>query len=581
MDFTKDARQEIEDWLRQVMRHMTLPEKDLGEVERELRSSLYERSEVVARERGAETVTKEYVRKACAEEQTPDEIAACYAKTYAMSLHRTGFWRKTAAYAIDLIIITLIFSMIFLPIIILSEIANLMPPASSPVYLLTFIAIPFFYFILLEGYFGTTIGKYVLGLRIVKTDGTMIGFKEAVLRNITTTPWFLVIVFDVLIMLLFFSRERQRAFDRVADTTVVSMWSYREVGELLTGSDGRDKPDWQWTYDKHGGRKAAGDLSRHVRAVTRLALMFVAITIAVAIVTAPFMLILIGYVSILMATDPGFTDSSAGTFSDNMVNMLEHNLAVGAGLGVLNCLILVAVAIFFLTIVDKKAVLPKAPAFQTASLSARWFIAGVAISMVLLLVQAAYFIGTGMAPVQANEPSTYSPITLGVSVALTVIIALADGIGVEMLLRKYLQSYLMDQYSTAFAVVATSIAFIGLYLLFSAPGLEPHGILNYMSLFMLSLVLGYLYVITGSIWVSIGFHAGYFATMLNFPLAGQVLPDASPLLIFSSAGDLMVLGVNLGSRTYLVITAASLAILAGLYLYRRMSLKPVKQGDTV
>jgi uncharacterized RDD family membrane protein YckC len=76
------------------------------------------------------------------------------------------------------------------------------------------------YNILLEGYFGRTIGKYIMRLKVLKTDGTKIGYREAILRNIPKYVGNFIFI-DALIMVLFFREEKQRAFDKVADTIVI------------------------------------------------------------------------------------------------------------------------------------------------------------------------------------------------------------------------------------------------------------------------------------------------------------------------------------------------------------------------
>ncbi len=66
----------------------------------------------------------------------------------------------------------------------------------------------------------STIGKYILGLKVLKESGTKIGYREAILRNIPKYVGNFIIV-DALIMLVFFNKDKQRAFDKVADTIVV------------------------------------------------------------------------------------------------------------------------------------------------------------------------------------------------------------------------------------------------------------------------------------------------------------------------------------------------------------------------
>lgn len=226
MEFTKDARQGIEDWLKQVMRHATLTVKDREEAIKELRSTIYERADVIARERGSVTVTLEDVKKAAAGEQAPEEIAACYSKTYAAGLKRAGFWRKAIAYSLDmgLVIGLLVIGMIVSAGLSPSYQASMASDGTPDiVWTLVSLALGLGYFTALEGCSGRTIGKYLLGLKVLKTEGTRIGFREAFLRNLTTTigfPFFMII--DALLMLFFFRQERQRAFDKIAGTMVVS-----------------------------------------------------------------------------------------------------------------------------------------------------------------------------------------------------------------------------------------------------------------------------------------------------------------------------------------------------------------------
>ncbi len=78
------------------------------------------------------------------------------------------------------------------------------------------------YFIVLEGQFGATPGKWLLGLRVLQEDGTKIGFVESIIRNIPKVVGNSVfLVIDVLLMLLLFSKEKQRGFDKIARTIVV------------------------------------------------------------------------------------------------------------------------------------------------------------------------------------------------------------------------------------------------------------------------------------------------------------------------------------------------------------------------
>jgi len=72
----------------------------------------------------------------------------------------------------------------------------------------------------LEATQGATLGKRVLGLRVVKTDGSPIGWSESIIRNLLRI---VDALFGYLVgaILIWTSPQRQRLGDRVANTVVV------------------------------------------------------------------------------------------------------------------------------------------------------------------------------------------------------------------------------------------------------------------------------------------------------------------------------------------------------------------------
>jgi uncharacterized RDD family membrane protein YckC len=72
---------------------------------------------------------------------------------------------------------------------------------------------------LLEGRFGYTPGKRLLGLRVLGEDQLPVGYKESVLRRLSF--YFNILPVDALF--IFFTAKKQRAFDIVARTIVVRL----------------------------------------------------------------------------------------------------------------------------------------------------------------------------------------------------------------------------------------------------------------------------------------------------------------------------------------------------------------------
>ncbi len=76
------------------------------------------------------------------------------------------------------------------------------------------------YFFVLEATQGATFGKKMLGLRVVKTDGSPIGWSESIIRNLLRIIDGLF-AYLVGAILIWTSPERQRLGDRLAKTVVI------------------------------------------------------------------------------------------------------------------------------------------------------------------------------------------------------------------------------------------------------------------------------------------------------------------------------------------------------------------------
>ncbi len=85
------------------------------------------------------------------------------------------------------------------------------------------VVIAFLYFVLLEGYFGQTVGKMIVKIKVLREDGSKISYTDAavrtILRIIDALPYFLPYLIGA--MLIWRSDTRQRLGDRAAHTVVV------------------------------------------------------------------------------------------------------------------------------------------------------------------------------------------------------------------------------------------------------------------------------------------------------------------------------------------------------------------------
>jgi uncharacterized RDD family membrane protein YckC len=140
-----------------------------------------------------------------------------------------GVWRRAVAVVLDLIIIGSLTGPIWLNSVFFAPststttsgtVTEVVQFAASPWTGLLLAAIPFIYFTLLEGFFGATAGKMLLGLRVVQLDGSPITWREAIVRNLLR-PVDEIVLYLVGAIAIWVSPRKQRLGDRAADTVVV------------------------------------------------------------------------------------------------------------------------------------------------------------------------------------------------------------------------------------------------------------------------------------------------------------------------------------------------------------------------
>ena len=86
---------------------------------------------------------------------------------------------------------------------------------------LTFLAVIVIYFVVLEGMYGATIGKRLVGLCVVGLDGHKPGIRRALIRNLLRAVDGLPALNILGVVLIATSPERKRFGDRVAGTRVL------------------------------------------------------------------------------------------------------------------------------------------------------------------------------------------------------------------------------------------------------------------------------------------------------------------------------------------------------------------------
>jgi len=204
-----------ENYIQQVLYNLQVSAAEKEQISAELRSHFQEAQEAG---QAVETVIQRL--------GSPAEVAANYMAQ--IPLEYAGFWLRLAAFWIDFAILFAAAIGAFALFVIFSNLASFGAEGwwrlAAPVWItlaifsiLGMIGVIILYFPILEGRFGRTVGKRLLGLRVLKENGLPVGYKEAFLRRLS----FYFEIWPIDALFIPFSQKKQRAFDMVARTVVV------------------------------------------------------------------------------------------------------------------------------------------------------------------------------------------------------------------------------------------------------------------------------------------------------------------------------------------------------------------------
>ena len=135
-----------------------------------------------------------------------------------MAREPASLWRRLGAALIDGIVLSMLGRLIGL--------FTGAPPLDTlaiAVYVLLDVWLWFSYYVVLEATMGITVGKRAVGIRVLKDDGSPIGWPGAIIRNLLRIVDLLPVIIPYLVGAILASRSerRQRLGDRVAGTIVV------------------------------------------------------------------------------------------------------------------------------------------------------------------------------------------------------------------------------------------------------------------------------------------------------------------------------------------------------------------------
>ncbi len=138
----------------------------------------------------------------------------------ASSLPLSSFQKRASAFLIDFaLIFSITLAITFLPQLLSPSTGNLASEISTLLFIT--IGLLWLYSTLLEGFNGQSLGKRILGLKVVRTDGKKMSYDHAAVRNFgKVLP---LLPFDLLFGWRIKNQAFLRYFDKFAGTTVIDL----------------------------------------------------------------------------------------------------------------------------------------------------------------------------------------------------------------------------------------------------------------------------------------------------------------------------------------------------------------------
>lgn len=244
MQMTTEARAWLDTTVKRILARHALGDPERAGITYELMSHLHAAGEARASAAGRTEVSREDLEGALFEAGGDDGLTAAFVQPLARPVERVLFARRLGAFAIDAFLLGIALAFVHGAITFLvapffgaapptapydDDLWGLMPwgfhDGGMPLAIQGLIAsasaaVVMSYYTWFEAHEGRSLGKRALELRVMRADGRPMTYREAFIRNLSklSPP---ILVLDTLVMLIFFSKDKQRVSDRIAGTIVV------------------------------------------------------------------------------------------------------------------------------------------------------------------------------------------------------------------------------------------------------------------------------------------------------------------------------------------------------------------------
>ncbi|KUO71998.1 MAG: hypothetical protein APF77_12385 [Clostridia bacterium BRH_c25] len=164
---------------------------------------------------------------------------------------------------------------------------------------------------------------------------------------------------------------------------------------------------------------------------------------------------------------------------------------------------------------------------------------------------------------QSSGIGIFSRLEIQRSLFYGILAFLLVGFGEEAIFRGYIQKRLMISMGNKWALLISSLIFMAAHIL-------TYGkLLDFIDVALGGVILGYLYILTDSLYLPAAYHFIYDYIQVNIvKLQDYEYFKGAVIFIFNNSGDVVVSGVNYGNIIEISFIIVELMVLLLLYTYR-------------
>lgn len=195
--------------------------------------------------------------------------------------------------------------------------------------------------------------------------------------------------------------------------------------------------------------------------------------------------------------------------------------------------------------------------------SMKLFVLGLAGGTIEIALIMLLSLGAGILWFEGFGWEAFSSTEIGRSILYGIPAFLLVGFGEEAVFRGYVQKRLMLSVGNIRALLISSLIFMAAHLF------TYDKLLDLVDVALGGVVLGYLYILTESLYLPAAYHFIYDLIQVNIvKLQDYEHFQGASLFLFNNAGDIVISGVNYGNAVEVSFVALEIALLLLLYIFR-------------